>query len=312
MKTTIIFWRKSPLMRNTFSLRIAVFFLVISFQSTAQEKKTRDFPMSESSLLWEIKGPGVKHGSYLFGTMHLIEKEYFLFPKSLEKRVQKADILVMELPGMPSQFDAMNLLKLKQGSFFDFFTTEQSDSIIVWAKEALKLSEEAFRKTMSPMKPFVAIQLATQMQFMGKTASYELKFEEIATESKVEIKGLETLEEQLSFFDNLTKEQQAEMVMEGIREMQKSIEFSRKVQQVYTRQNVDSLYIMLHENGGIVTSEEKLFIDDRNKKWVPQMRESLASKRTFIAVGAGHLGGPNGLIRLLEKEGFTLSPVELK
>jgi uncharacterized protein YbaP (TraB family) len=312
MKTTIIFWRKSPLMRNTFSLRIAVFFLVISFQSTAQEKKTRDFPMSESSLLWEIKGPGVKHGSYLFGTMHLIEKEYFLFPKSLEKRVQKADVLVMELPGMPSQFDAMNLLKLKQGSFFDFFTTEQSDSILVWAKEALKLSEEAFRKTMSPMKPFVAIQLATQMQFMGKTASYELKFEEIATESKVEIKGLETLEEQLSFFDNLTKEQQAEMVMEGIREMQKSIEFRRKVQQVYARQNVDSLYIMLHENGGIVTSEEKLFIDDRNKKWVPQMRESLASKRTFIAVGAGHLGGPNGLIRLLEKEGCTLSPVELK
>ena len=312
MKTTIIFWRKSPLMRNTFSLRIAVFFLVISFQSTAQEKKTRDFPMSESSLLWEIKGPGVKHGSYLFGTMHLIEKEYFLFPKSLEKRVQKADVLVMELPGMPSQFDAMNLLKLKQGSFFDFFTTEQSDSILVWAKEALKLSEEAFRKTMSPMKPFVAIQLATQMQFMGKTASYELKFEEIATESKVEIKGLETLEEQLSFFDNLTKEQQAEMVMEGIREMQKSIEFSKKVQQVYARQNVDSLYIMLHENGGIVTSEEKLFIDDRNKKWVPQMRESLATKRTFIAVGAGHLGGPNGLIRLLEKEGYTLSPVELK
>jgi uncharacterized protein YbaP (TraB family) len=300
------------LISNTISQRIAVFLLVISFQSAAQEKKTSEFPMSESSLLWEIKGPEVKHGSYLFGTMHLIEKEYFLFPKSLEKRVQKAEVLVMELPGMPSQFDALKLLKLKEGSFFDFFTTEQSDSIFVWAKEALKLSEEAFRKTISPMKPFVAIQLATQMQFIGKTASYELKFEEIAMESKVEIKGLETLEEQLSFFDNLTKEQQAEMVMEGIREMQKSIEFSKKVQQVYARQNVDSLYNMLHENGGIITSEEKLFIDDRNKKWIPQIRESLASKRTFIAVGAGHLGGPNGLIRLLEKEGYTLSPVELK
>jgi uncharacterized protein YbaP (TraB family) len=300
------------LISNTISQRIAVFLLVISFQSAAQEKKTSEFPMSESSLLWEIKGPEVKHGSYLFGTMHLIEKEYFLFPKSLEKRVQKADILVMELPGMPSQFDALKLLKLKEGSFFDFFTTEQSDSIFVWAKEALKLSEEAFRKTISPMKPFVAIQLATQMQFIGKTASYELKFEEIAMESKVEIKGLETLEEQLSFFDNLTKEQQAEMVMEGIREMQKSIEFSKKVQQVYARQNVDSLYNMLHENGGVLHSEEKIFIDDRNKKWIPQIRESLASKRTFIAVGAGHLGGPNGLIRLLEKEGYTLSPVELK
>jgi len=37
----------------------------------------------------------------------------------------------------------------------------------------------------------------------------------------------------------------------------------------------------------------------------------IANKRCFIAVGAGHLGGPNGVIRLLEKEGYTLTPVEL-
>jgi uncharacterized protein YbaP (TraB family) len=312
MKTTIIFWRKLQSISSSKSLSLALFFLAFHFQSNPQENITSDFPMSKSSLLWEIKGPGVKNGTYLFGTMHLIEKEYFLFPKSLEKCVRKADVLVMELPGMPSQKEALNLLKLKEGTFFDFFTLEQSDSIFIWAKEALKLSEEAFRKKMSPMKPFVAVQLATQIQFMGKTASYELKLEDIATESKLEINGLETLEEQLSFFDNLTKKQQAEMVMEGIREMQKSIEFSRKVQQVYARQNVDSLYGMLHENGGIITSEEKLFIDDRNKKWVPQIQEIIASKRAFIAVGAGHLGGPNGLIRLLEKEGYMLSPIELK
>ena len=40
----------------------------------------------------------------------------------------------------------------------------------------------------------------------------------------------------------------------------------------------------------------------RNKNWVPQIKELIADKKTFIAVGAGHLGGPNGVLRLLEKD----------
>ena len=34
-------------------------------------------------------------------------------------------------------------------------------------------------------------------------------------------------------------------------------------------------------------------------------------KKCFIAVGAGHLGGENGIIRLLQKEGFYLTPIYL-
>jgi len=31
--------------------------------------------------------------------------------------------------------------------------------------------------------------------------------------------------------------------------------------------------------------------------------------KSFYAVGAGHLGGENGLINLLLKEGYTVTPV---
>ena len=60
-----------------------------------------------------------------------------------------------------------------------------------------------------------------------------------------------------------------------------------------------------------MSSEQAEFLDNRNKKWVPQIMEMVADKKTFIAVGAGHLGGPNGVIRLLEREGYILTPVEL-
>lgn len=270
-----------------------------------------EFPMKESSLLWKIEGPGIPKGSYLFGTMHMIEKEYFVFPEKLEKIVKKSEQLVMELPGLPNQKEAMKYVLLEEGTFFDYFSTEQIDTILVWAKQELKMDEKAFRATMSKMKPFVVVQMATQIHFMGKTESYEMTLEEIAKTNKLSIKGLETIEQQMGFFDGLTKAQQSEMVMEGIRDTEKSIATLKEMEVLYQGQNVDSLYLMIQNEGGVTAEESNDFLDNRNASWVPQIKEMIASKRCFIAVGAGHLGGPNGVIRLLQKEGYTLSPVEL-
>ena len=267
--------------------------------------------MKESSLLWKIEGPGIPKGSYLFGTMHMIEKEYFIFPDKLEKIVKKSEQLVMELPGLPNQKEAMKYVLLEDGTFFDYFNPEQIDTILVWAKQELKMDEKAFRATMSKMKPFVVVQMATQIHFMGKTESYEMTLEEIAKSNKLSIKGLETIEQQMGFFDGLTKAQQSEMVMEGIRDTEKSIATLKEMEMLYQGQNVDSLYLMIQDEGGVIAAESNDFLDNRNASWVPLIKEMIASKRCFIAVGAGHLGGPNGVIRLLQKEGYTLSPVEL-
>ena len=287
------------------------FFLVLNGTSFSQESVLVAFPMKESSLLWKIEGQGIPNGSYIFGSMHLIEKEYFLFPDKLEKLVKKSDQLVMEIAGMPSQSEAMKMVMLKEGTFFDYFTKEQTDSIIQWAQAEMNLSEPAFRSTMTKMKPFVVVQMATQMQFMGKTESYELTFEKIARENDIAIKGLETAAQQMAIFDDLTNAQQTEMVMDGIRNENKSLEMIQNMQKMYVRQNVDSLYLMIQQEGGVLAEEQASFLDSRNKNWVPQIKELIADKKTFIAVGAGHLGGPNGVLRLLEKEGYTLTPVKL-
>ena len=117
------------------------FFLAIIFilgVSVAQGQEVREFPMEESSLLWKITGPDMESESYLFGTMHLIEKEYFLFPKKLQKLVSKTDQLVMEIAGLPNQMDAMKYVMLDEGSFFDFFNEAQTDTILRWAKAEFK------------------------------------------------------------------------------------------------------------------------------------------------------------------------------
>jgi uncharacterized protein YbaP (TraB family) len=285
---------------------LSFFFALVGFSQS-----TTAFPMQESSLLWKIEGPGIQKGSYLFGTMHLIEKQYFIFPDKLEKIVKKTDKLVMELAGLPNQLEALKYVTLTEGTFADFFSKEQMDSILVWAKSELNMSEEAFTKTMSKMKPFVVVQMATQIHFMGKTESYEMSFEKIARENDIAIAGFETIAEQMGIFDKMTKEQQTEMVMETIRDPKKGIEVTQKMQKLYQGQNVDSLYLMIQEEGGTITEDQATILDDRNERWIPMIEEMAKKEKLFIAVGAGHLGGPKGVIRLLEQKGYTLTPVKI-
>jgi uncharacterized protein YbaP (TraB family) len=285
---------------------LSFFFALVGFSQS-----TTAFPMQESSLLWKIEGPGIQKGSYLFGTMHLIEKQYFIFPDKLEKIVKKTDKLVMELAGLPNQLEAMKYVTLTEGTFADFFSKEQMDSILVWAKAELNMSEEAFTKTMSKMKPFVVVQMATQIHFMGKTESYEMSFEKIARENDIAIAGFETIAEQMGIFDKMTNEQQTEMVMETIRDPKKGIEVTQKMQKLYQGQNVDSLYLMIQEEGGTMTEDQATILDDRNERWIPMIEEMAKKEKLFIAVGAGHLGGPKGVIRLLEQKGYILTPVKI-
>jgi uncharacterized protein YbaP (TraB family) len=288
---------------------LAICFVYFAHLLAAQ---VSEYPMQKSSLLWKIEGPGLSAPSYIFGTMHMIEREYFFFPEKLEKLMLNADELIMELDGLPSQEESLTLLKLKEGSFFDYFTKEQSDSLIQWASANLNMNEVIFRKTMESMKPFVFVQLATQWKFMGNMESYEQTFEALAANANIPIVGLETAADQMAIFDHLTNEQQTEMVMESIRNPEKIIQETREMEMLYVDQNIDSLYMMIMKHESVIVDEKSAFLDDRNSRWIPLIVQHIKAHSTFIAVGAGHLGGPNGVVRLLQQDGFTLTPIRIK
>ncbi len=267
--------------------------------------------MEENGILWKISGNNVKETCYLFGTMHIIEKEYFLFPKKLKKIVERSEVLMMELAGMPDPVEAMEYVVLEEGSFFDFFTKEQTDTILSWALDSFGIDEPAFRTGFSKMKPFVVMQLATPIYFSGETESYERTLNAIASENEIEVLGLETMAQQMALFDSLSNQQQVEMLMQTIRDGDKGVEIVKQMQQIYTIQNVDALFQFIADSDGVIQNEQQKFLDDRNQNWIPKIIEQMAKTTTFVAVGAGHLGGPNGVIRLLEKEGYILTPIKL-
>lgn len=291
----------------TFSVLVAFCLLFLGFTTPESGDKA---PVS--SLLWKIEGKGLQKASYLFGTMHLIQKQYYYFPESLEKIIRKSDLIVTEidLDELNNQAKAMELMTLKEGSLFDYFTTSQEDSLIDWMKDNLKIDSAAFYAGFDKFKPLVLMQTILQMKFIGKTESYEGTIGKLAAKHKIETLGVEGIEDQIALFDMLSKEDQAEMVMETLRDGEKQIKTMNELQAIYKRQNVDSIYWFMQQEGGSIAREQKLFLDNRNQNWIPKIEEFMKGKTAFIAVGAGHLGGENGVINLLRQQGYTLTPVK--
>ena len=305
--------------KHIFSLLQFILFLLpfLGGKSYAQEAAVRSYPMEERSILWKIEGNGIKTDSYLFGTVHLIDESRFYFPKKLEKILSKSEVLTMEIGGIPDPMAMMELMQLQEGSFFDFFTDAQTDSLLVWVDEHTPLSESSFRKMVDQMRPFVVSQLLTELDEKNPSAgmdnkkSYEIELEAIAKEKKLEITGLETVEEQLGFFDQLPIEVHTEMVMNVVRTDSLAVDETEVIVERYLAQDVDGLYALIAESSTEVEGMQEIILDERNKKWIPKIEALIAEKSTFIAVGSGHLGGPNGVIRLLEQLGYTLTPIEL-
>lgn len=293
-------------------MRLIVLFIFIGHLTFAQQKVTEISNTDHgNALLWKISGPRLKKNSYLFGTAHLIEKENFLFTKKLHRKIKQSRSLMMELKGIPDPQKVLDLIMLEKGEFFDFFNQAQIDSIYTWADENFQMNETMFKMSFTKMKPFAVMQLATEVYFQGKTESYEITFEKIAKENQISTIGLETIEEQMSLFDNLSDIQQSEMLMAAIRNQEEDIEDAKKMQKLYTNQNLNALYKMITSSGGIISEEQNKFLDNRNKNWIPKIIHEISKHKTFIAVGAGHLDGQQGVIQLLINKGYTLTPIQL-
>lgn len=269
-----------------------------------------DIP-TEMSLLWRIDSRNLEHSSYLFGTMHLIQEKYWYFPNELKERIENSDKLVLEIAGLPSPSESLELITLDEGSFFDFFNQEQTDSIYIFLEEQLGLNKELVNLSFSNLKPFALVQLVTAQQFGSETQSYELSMGEIAKQKEIELIGLETAEEQIALFDNLSKNEQTEMVMDVIRTFDGYTEQLDELQALYRRQRIDSLYYLVQNEAENLGPTEAQLIDNRNQNWIPKIEKIIKKNKAFIAVGAAHLYGKEGIIELLKKENYVLTPIQL-
>lgn len=266
------------------------------------------FSQERTGLLYKISKEGWPD-SYLFGTIHILPDSLFYYPKKLEKILFKTSTLVLEINQTELNANSMaNALLRPSGNTFDLFNPLEKDSVIKWGCGETLLSKSEFENAFSRLKPFALIQVGAKDYFKGAVKSYELELIRSASEKKINIAGLETLEFQLELFDALPDTILREMIMQHVRSDFETTE-NYNFLSLYKNQKIDELYKESSKELKKMGIEDR-FLKDRNKSWGTKMLSLMSDNSCFFAVGAGHLGGEEGLLNLLIKKGYALEKID--
>lgn len=258
------------------------------------------------SLLYEVKKDGFQT-TYLYGTIHLIPDSLFLFTKKLKKIISQSDEMIFEITDFSDNETLTKMLKSGSNSF-DIFTKVQQDSVLNWGAQLIDSDTASFRRIFEYLKPINLLQLPTMKALQEHAVSVDLALMKFADEKGIVKSELETVAFQLELLNDLPDYVMAEMILSAMRQSKDTDQLQAKLLHLYQIQDIEGLANLLNES-----DETSAFLDDligkRNNKWLPKIIEKSKNKSCFVAVGAGHLGGKDGLISLFQQAGFIVSPI---
>ncbi len=283
----------------------ACFVVVTALACKAQIVKL-EANKNDNSLLWEISGNGLKKPSYLFGTFHLICKQDLPFGKNIDKAIAATRSVYMELDmDDPSALiGGLDMAMLQNGKkLSDLYTLEEFERLKKFLKDSVSYPFSMLQK----MKPLsIEALLYTKMLDCSTPTGVEAELMAKAKKMKKEIFGFETASFQASVLDTIPVETQAKNLLHLADSMPQFKKYFDKSLMLYKTQQLDSLLDATNEYDFGGNSSMDALLYNRNKNWVQQLKTILKKQNIFIAVGAGHLPGKNGLIDLLRKEGYVV------
>jgi len=291
-------------------LKYTLLFLI--FAANSSFAQTVETDSVENALLWKISGNGIKKPSYIFGTIHVLPKADFFFTPAMEKAFTSCKELIMEVdmeitPEL--QMQMVQGMMLPDGkSLADYMNKADYDKYMIYLKDSLKLSP--LNLFLIPkIKPLFSFTLILQDK-LSEPVSFEQYFQKLAKKQKMKISGLESLQEQMDIINSIPVEEQVALITDSTAYDADVLKGYYEMVDWYKAQEINKLKDAADDEKLIRKYSDRL-ISNRNKYWISIIEEKIKKHPCFIAIGAGHLTGNDGLIKLLRAIGYKLEPVKI-
>ena len=124
--------------------------------------------------------------------------------------------------------------------------------------------------------------------------------------------ALETPEQQIRFFADLPPKTEADFLAQSLKDADEGVGKIDQMVAAWAAGDTKTLEsIFVSEMKGDYPALYDLLIVQRNRNWAQQLKTKLAGKGvSFVAVGSGHLVGPDSVQAQLAKLGVTAERVE--
>ncbi len=255
-------------------------------------------------LLWEISRDSHING-YVFGTIHVDDAEILDLVSVIHDSLQNSSQFAMEV--IPASDDAE---KFSESMFFadgrrlDQLLPPHLYQQTLGILQEYKLGEEV----VALLKPWAAFVLMSYPQDMGTVLDVKLLAQ--AQQESLTVSGLETIEEQITVFADLDIEAQLRILADTVCHYDNTDEDFEVMKSLYLARDLQGLVdysrrYQFEDNTVYERAYERL-IDRRNFRMVERILELLTRGTSFVAVGAMHLPGENGILNLLKRHNYTI------
>jgi uncharacterized protein YbaP (TraB family) len=307
--------RKAAVSAAALITAVATAFLLVFAPVTARETAT--------PALWKIDGPN--GDVYLFGSIHILPKDFQWRTPALESALQQAHRLAFEV----NLDDAMNPAStMGIVTQLGLLPPDKSLRKMLAPDYRTKLDEAATSLGLPPagvdrMRPWLAALTLTSLSLIkqnskdGKPVDPSTLTEEMAgvdmqlwkwsKDACKERIALETAEGQIRIFADLPESQQIELLVATLKDIGKPQESLDALLSAWRKGDAAALDRGLHGDMDGFPALRKAVFHDRHIKWLPQIERMLADGRTHvIVVGAGHLVGKDSVIAMLRAKGIAV------
>lgn len=265
----------------------------------------------DRALFWSIQKDGQAVG-HLLGTIHSEDPRVLDFSEDLLANLRDSQVFAMELvPDIPTLTRLNEYMHYPPGKTLESVIGAERFNRLGSALSAHSVPLDFINR----MKPWAAMMtLSTPPPETGFFMDLSLSLR--ASGNGLKVVGLETLEQQLSFLEEMPMSMQLTLLDQAIMEFSKVDEVHEQMVDAYLENDLVSLRSLTEEQLQDVGKEAGDYfmeqgIDVRNLRMVESLLIQLEDNRVFVAVGALHLDGEKGLIKLLRRQGFELSPMDV-
>ncbi len=252
---------------------------------------------------------------HLFGTVHLLRPELEWRSDAIDAAISNADTIVFEVDMKSEEAQrAVGRDFLSRGMFQDGRTlkgvlSESDEVIVASAFDSLGVPIDA----MNSFEPWMASVNLGVMKLMNDgfdpDSGVESVIEVEAAAAGKSFAYLETISQQTDAFDLLPEDEQITMLYETAVLLDESPKMLDLLVDEWAEGDVAGISSLVASPDGVGFTDAayQALLVKRNQNWVPQIEAMLDEPGSvFIAVGAGHLAGPDSVITMLRDKGYTI------
>ncbi|HMG84106.1 MAG TPA: TraB/GumN family protein [Terracidiphilus sp.] len=263
--------------------------------------------------IWVIKGP---HATvYLFGTVHALAKDDpWRSSLKVDAAIKQSQTLWLEIPNVDDAASMQPLvMQLGMDPAHPLSAKLTPDQLAKLTKDAAGSGIPGGEAVFESMKPWLAALMLSLTPLMqagyDPNSGVELELKPEFVKANKPVKGFETAEEQMHFLADMPDKQQVDFLVSELNDYDSAVDKFKQMLAAWSAGDVDALDKL--NNAEFRDKYPDLFqtlVVKRNENFTKQIQDLLKGDGvSFVAVGAGHLVGKEGVPAMLEKQGYKVT-----